>query len=269
MRLSASESVERGSVACGRQNPDIQLAPHMHLVGSGSGGFDLTNRYDCHVYLLDGATEAALIDAGIGVSADAILEHAARAGIEREKIRYCLLTHAHPDHTGGVAALAGRLPWLEVVASPLVAEWVRAGDERAMSVEIGKKAEFYPPDFRFQPAGVGIEVGEGDRIRVGTFELEVIETPGHSDGHLSYAVEIDGNQALFCGDLLFYGGLVSLENTWDCRIQDYAASVAKIASAAVEMLLPGHHSLTLRGGQRHIERAHHLFEHGFVPKSVV
>ena len=247
----------------------MQLARHLHLVGSGSGGLDLTNPFDCHVYLLDGATEAALIDAGIGVSADSILEHAAEAGIEGQKIRYCLLTHAHPDHTGGVAALTRRLPWLDVVASPLVAEWVRAGDERAMSVEIGKKAQFYPPDFRFEPAEVGIEVRQDDRIRVGAFELEVIDTPGHSDGHLSYLVEIDGSRALFCGDLLFYGGLVSLENTWDCRIQDYAASVAKVASAEVEMFLPGHHSLTLRGGQRHVDTAHRLFENGFVPKSVV
>ncbi|MFO1541441.1 MAG: hypothetical protein ACKOTZ_13530 [Chloroflexota bacterium] len=51
----------------------MQLTERIHLVGSGVWGFGLTDRADCHVYLVDGGTEAALIDAGAGVDTPAIL----------------------------------------------------------------------------------------------------------------------------------------------------------------------------------------------------
>jgi hydroxyacylglutathione hydrolase len=247
----------------------VRLTPHVHLVGSGAGGFHLTDAYDCHVYLVDGGTESALIDAGIGSATDEILANVAAAGVAPEALRSLVLTHAHPDHAGGAARLRERLPALEVTASPAVAGWVRTGDEDAMSVEAGKRADFYPSDYCFAACDVERELAEGDRLAVGSVELEVVETPGHSDGHLSLLLFADDAVTLFSGDLVFFGGQVSLEANWDCRIPAYAASMAKLREANVDALLPGHHFVTLRDGQRHIDAANRLFERGFVPKSVV
>jgi hydroxyacylglutathione hydrolase len=247
----------------------VRLTPHVHLVGSGAGGFHLTDAYDCHVYLVDGGTEAALVDAGIGSATDEVLANVAAAGVALEVLRVLVLTHAHPDHAGGAARLRARLPALDVAASPAVAGWVRTGDEGAMSVEAGKRADFYPPDYRFAACDVERELGEGDRLAVGSVELEVVETPGHSDGHLSLLLSADDGVTLFGGDLVFFGGQVSLEANWDCRIPAYAASMGKLREANVDALLPGHHFVTLRDGQRHIDAANRLFERGFVPKSVV
>jgi hydroxyacylglutathione hydrolase len=247
----------------------VRLTPHVHLVGSGAGGFHLTDAYDCHVYLVDGGGEAALVDAGIGAATDEIVANIAAAGVAPEAVRHLLLTHAHPDHSGGAAALRERVPRLEVAASAAVAEWVGGADEEAMSLEAGKRAEFYPPDFRFSACEVERDLAEGDRLAVGSLELEVVETPGHSDGHLSFLLEAEGAVTLFGGDLVFFGGQVSLEANWDCRVADYAASMAKLRDAGVAALLPGHHFVTLREGQRHIDAANRLFERGFVPKSVV
>jgi hydroxyacylglutathione hydrolase len=165
--------------------------------------------------------------------------------------------------------LRERLPALEVTASRAVAGWVRTGDEDAMSLEAGRRAEFYPPDYRFAACEVEREVAEGDRLAVGSLELEVVETPGHSDGHLGFLLQGEDTVTLFSGDLVFFGGQVSLEANWDCRIPAYAASMAKLRGASVDALLPGHHFVTLRDGQRHIDAANRLFERGFVPKSVV
>ena len=247
----------------------MRLTPHVHLVGSGAGGFHLTDEYDCHVYLVDGGDEAALVDAGIGAGTDEILANVAAAGVAPDAVRYLLLPHAHPDHAGGAARLRQALPALEVAASPPVAGWVRAGDEDAMSLEAGKRAEFYPPDYRFAACEVERELADGDRLAAGRLELEVVETPGHSDGHLSFLLHAGDAVALFSGDLVFFGGEISLEATWDCRIPAYAASMGKLRGANVDALLPGHHFVTLRDGQRHIDAANRLFERGFVPKSVV
>jgi hydroxyacylglutathione hydrolase len=247
----------------------VRLTPQVHLVGSGAGGFHLTDAYDCHAYLVDGGTEAALVDAGIGAATDEILANVAGAGVALDAVRSLVLTHAHPDHAGGAARLRERLPALEVSASPEVAGWVRTGDEDAMSVEAGKRAEFYPRDYHFAACDVERELAEGDRLAVGSLALEVVETPGHSDGHLSFLLYTDDAVTLFGGDLVFFGGQVSLEATWDCRIPAYAASMGKLRGASVDALLPGHHFVTLRDGQRHIDAANRLFERGFVPKSVV
>ena len=60
----------------------MRLAERIYLVGSGSFGFDLTDPYDCHVYLLDGGTELALIDVGAGMGAEAIVENVRRDGFD-------------------------------------------------------------------------------------------------------------------------------------------------------------------------------------------
>jgi glyoxylase-like metal-dependent hydrolase (beta-lactamase superfamily II) len=64
----------------------VQLAERIHLVGSGSFGFDLTDPYDCHVYLLDGGSELALVDVGAGMGAERIVANVERAGFDPQRI---------------------------------------------------------------------------------------------------------------------------------------------------------------------------------------
>jgi hydroxyacylglutathione hydrolase len=247
----------------------VRLTQAIHLVGSGSSGFDLTDAFDCHVYLVDGGAEAAIVDAGVGRSTEAILANVAGAGVAPDRVSHLLLTHAHPDHAGGAAALRERLPRLEVAASSAVARWVTAADEEAMSVAPGKRAGFYPAEFRSVPCAVDRVVGEADTVRVGDLTLRAVETPGHADGHVAYLANVDGLIVLFGGDLVFFDGRISLANTWDCRLQEYALSMGKLRGAGIDALLPGHHFVSLRDGQRHVDAANRRFDAGFVPPSVV
>lgn len=246
----------------------MQLTEHIHLVGSGAMGFDLTDARDCHIYLVDSGPEAAIIDSGSGFGVDQILANCTRAGVSLDRIRYLWLTHAHADHAGGAARLKERLPHLQVVASPLAARWLRTGDEKSISLDMGKRAGFYPRDYVFQPCPVEREVSEGDTVTVGNVTLKVVETPGHCDGHISLIGQVDGRTVLFGGDLVFYGGQVSLQNIWDCRIPDYANSMKKFAGAGIDALLPGHLTISLQRGQRHLDTANQLFENIYVPKAI-
>jgi hydroxyacylglutathione hydrolase len=247
----------------------VRLLPGVHLVGSGSGGFDLSDPYDCHVYLVDGGTAAALVDAGIGRATDELLARVEDAGVEPERVGLVLLTHAHPDHAAGAAALRERLPRAQVAASPSVARWVREGDEDAMSLAAGKRADFYPQDLEVSPCAVECELGDGDEVAVGNLSIRALDTPGHAEGHMSYLLPTPAGPILFAGDLVFFGGRISLEHTWDCSIQAYARSMARLAGAGITALLPGHHAVSLRNGQRHVDAANRLWERGFVPRSVV
>jgi hydroxyacylglutathione hydrolase len=89
------------------------------------------------------------------------------------KLGHILVTHHHADHTGGIAELKKRhgcrvvAPQAEASKIPLVDETVR----------------------------------EGDTVKVGSLAANVIETPGHTAGHITYWFH--GDKLAFAGDTLF------------------------------------------------------------------
>lgn len=232
----------------------MKLTDRVYLVGSGSLGLDLTDECDCNIYLLDGGTEAALIDAGGGRDVPAILRIIRNDGVPLERVRYLLLTHAHADHAGGAAELREKLG-LQILVAGDVAEFLRQGDEKGISLDVAREAGLYSPDFRFQACPVDGELEEGQKVIVGDCELLVMETPGHAAGCLSFLMEKEGKRYLFCGDTIFFGGRIVLQNVPDCDLQAYIRTIERLSRLSVDVLLPGHLCFSLRNGQRHIEAA--------------
>ena len=249
----------------------VRITDEVYVVGGGvTHAFGLSDDPDCHVYLVDGGDELALIDCGMasGDSLERILGNVRAEGFEPEKITKVIVTHYHMDHAGGAAHFRDRLG-VEVVASVDAADALRTGDERAVALDVAKAAGFYAPDYRFEPVEVAHEVREGDRIPVGGLELEVFETPGHCDGHVSLLLRGRERTYLFAGDAVFSGGRVVLQNIHDCSIQKSAASIAKLARLEFDALLPGHAAICLDGGMRHVAIANSACQSLFVPKNLV
>ena len=111
----------------------MRLTPRVHLVGSGATGADLSNSYDCHVYLVDGGGPLALIDAGVGLEPELILANVRAAGFDPAAIETIALTHAHADHGGGAGPLH-ELTGAEVLAPGPAATWLKQADEEAISL---------------------------------------------------------------------------------------------------------------------------------------
>jgi glyoxylase-like metal-dependent hydrolase (beta-lactamase superfamily II) len=249
----------------------VRITDEVYLIGGGvANAFGLSDDPDCHVYLVDGGNELALIDCGMasGNSMERILGNVVADGLDPEKITKIIVTHYHMDHAGGAAHFRERLG-VEVVAPADAAHALRTGDERAVALDVAKAAGFYAADYRFQPVEVGHEVRESDRIPVGSLELEVFETPGHCDGHVSLLLHGRVRRYLFAGDAVFSGGRVVLQNIHDCSIQKSAESIAKLARLEFDALLPGHATICLDGGMRHVAIADAACQSLFVPKNLV
>jgi glyoxylase-like metal-dependent hydrolase (beta-lactamase superfamily II) len=247
----------------------MRLTERIHLVASGSSGMYLTDAYDAHAFLVDGDREAVLIDAGTGRDVDTLLRNVTHAPVDPARISRLLITHAHPDHCGGAAALRRRLPHLRVHASAQVAEWVERADAKAMSLELGLRSEFYPPGYTVEACPVAGALADGQVLDLGGCTVTALATPGHAAGHLAYLVDEGTATTLLSGDLVFWGGTVSLLATWDCDLQTLLASLRRLDGLAVDALLPGHHGLVLRDGQAHLDKANRLIHAGFVPPSIV
>jgi glyoxylase-like metal-dependent hydrolase (beta-lactamase superfamily II) len=247
----------------------MRLTDRVHLVGSGSMGFDLTDPYDSHVFLLDGGDELALIDTGAGMGTEAIVENIRGDGLDPSRVASIVLTHAHVDHAGGAAQMRSVLGDPTVLCSGAIARIVREADEEGVSLGAAKAAGFYPETYVLEPCPVDTELADGDVVTVGDLELRVIDTPGHADGHISLLLEQGGERLLFGGDVVFFGGTILLQNTWDCRLPEHIRSLRRLRELDVTGLLPSHLTLSLRDGARHIERANEALDRLLVPNQMV
>jgi glyoxylase-like metal-dependent hydrolase (beta-lactamase superfamily II) len=157
------------------------------------------------VLLEPGSRDAVVIDPGPDdeVHLQAVLDG---VRVRDAVVSQILLTHRHHDHSGGAARFAA------LTGAP-----VRALD----------------PAFRLGPQGLG----EGDVIDVGSLQLRVLATPGHSDDSLCF--ELAG--LLLTGDTVLGRGTTVIAYP-DGRLADYLNSLAKLQEIAVglRLLLPGH-----------------------------
>lgn len=249
----------------------MRLTPDVALVGSGSFGFDLSSPMDAHVYLLDGGDELALIDAGSGGvigNTDLILSNIAADGFDTGRIGRLLLTHYHFDHMGGAAEWRDRLG-LEVHGSPLTARVLSEADEAANSLPAAKAAGYVPDNYHITPCPAAGDLVEGATFNVGHLNVTVFETPGHSAGHVSFLVTGGERTLLLQGDVIFSGGTIFLQNIPDCSIQQYSESARKLAALEFDAFLPGHLSISLRDGTRHVRAAAAQFAKLMVPRNLI
>jgi hydroxyacylglutathione hydrolase len=246
----------------------VKIQSDLYLVGSGANGFDLTNAYDCNIFLLDAGSTCVLFDAGAGMGTDEILEVCRQDGVDLDRIGYLFLTHAHADHAGGAADLRDRLG-VRIVAPPRTAEILEAGDEDAVSLTPAKAGGIYPQDYVYRSAPVETKLADGEVLEVGKFKVQALATPGHSHDHHSYLVSGPDMRYLIGGDAIFFGGKVILQNTYDCHVQQTIQSIERLATVDFDALLPGHLAFSLKNGKRHIDTAMDVIARFACPESIL
>jgi len=144
----------------------------------------MTGPYGVNTYYVscDNMKKGFIVDPG-GYE-PALTNHVKSEGVT---IEYIILTHSHPDHTGGVAAFMKEFPEAKLVASKY---------EKEMLEDVG--GGFFSQETALKP---DLYVEDGDILNVGDLELKMIHTPGHSPGGL--CVYVPAGKSLFSGDTLF------------------------------------------------------------------
>lgn len=233
----------------------MRLSERILLIGSGEPDWAPTDPLDSQVYLVETPDGHVIVDAGLGASVPTMVEAARHDGVDPERVVWILLTHGHADHAGGAAAWRRSLPNVRIAASPDVAGWLAAGDETAMSVDRARRAGIYPSTYHLEACEPDHELVAGSPFVVGDLTFEVVPTPGHALGHLSFMVELDGVRTLFSGDALFPHGRILLQDTWDCDLHDALRSVERLAAMAPHRLLAGHLRPVLDDARPHFDAA--------------
>ena len=229
------------------------LTDGVWLVGSGEVARSASDAHDCHVYLVYDGASAVVVDAGTGLASEAILSNIAEV-CDAAAVEAIVCTHYHADHAGGLADLAAALD-APVAASAVTAQALASGDEETTQVATARRVGVYPPEYRLAPAAVDRVLADGEELAAGEIALGVVATPGHCDGHLSFTLETPAGPGLFSGDCVFRGGNVSMQAIPDCRLDVYAATLARLAELAPEALLPGHADIVCAGAARGIVSA--------------
>jgi glyoxylase-like metal-dependent hydrolase (beta-lactamase superfamily II) len=180
-----------------------------------------------------GADRAVIFDPGD--EADRLLAGIEQLGVRLEAI---LLTHTHFDHVGAVAPLA-KATGAEVWCPAL---------EREVMLDIQR---FVPwPGFGpFENHDPEHLVEGGERISVAGLDFDVIFTPGHSPGHVSWSLAAE--QALFSGDVLFQGSIGRTDLPFGDH-QTLLRSIAGLLDALPDetVVHPGHMGITTLGAER-------------------
>lgn len=143
---------------------------------------------NCFLLRRQGSDRVLIVDPG--EEAERILAAAAEMGT----VEAILLTHCHFDHIGAVAPVAaatGAPVYCPVIEVPILAD-----------IMAFVPWEGFGP---YESYDADETVAGGETLELAGLELDVIFTPGHSPGHVTYSVR--GENAIFSGDVLFQGSV--------------------------------------------------------------
>lgn len=181
----------------------------------------------------DGGDSALIVDPGD--EAPVLLGAIEALGVKLEGI---LLTHTHFDHVGAVAPVAkatGAEVWVPEI-------------EKGVLADINSYVP-WPGFGPFEDWDAEHTLAGGEKLELAGFEIDVVFTPGHSPGHVTYSLPDEG--AVFSGDVLFQGsvGRVDLPGgDWGTLLGSLRTLVDTLPAETT--VYPGHMGITTLGAER-------------------
>ena len=188
---------------------------------------------NCFLFRREGSDRALIVDPG--EEADKLLRAIDALGVELDGI---LLTHTHFDHIGAVAPVA------EATGAEV---WVPEA-ERQVLADINSYVP-WPGFGPYQSWEAEHTLKGGERLELADFEIDVLFTPGHSPGHVSFSIADE--RALFSGDVLFQGSVGRTDlpgGDWATLLESIRLLVESLPPDTT--VYPGHMGITSLGAER-------------------
>lgn len=158
---------------------------------------------------------------------------------KKSKPVFIIATHGHFDHILAVTelTLAYNIPFLINKKDVFLVENMESSAAHFLAVKVDP------------PPRIGRFITETDIFKLGDNSIKILETPGHTPG--SVCLYIKDLKSIFCGDLLFAGGVVGRTDFSYSNHGNLVASVKKIlALPADTVVYPGHGEPTTIGKER-------------------
>ena len=167
---------------------------------------------NCYLLRCKATGETAVVDTG--ANPKTIIAKAREMRVRPNRV---LLTHAHPDHAGGLGELS------EAFECPTYIDHKEPKPRGSDNFKIVK---------------------EGDEISLGKLRIKCIETPGHTEGGVSYLI----NQTLLSGDVIFAGSMGRANSSWMDLFNSITQKVLCLPDKTG--IFPGHGPATTVGQEK-------------------
>lgn len=184
-------------------------------------------------YLITGPQGHVLVDTGLIEANPQIKANIAKLGFKLADVKILINTHAHLDHTAGLAELKAE------TGAQMV-----AGEADKPILEGGYYPNNDDPSLGFAPVKVDRTVKSGDVVELGPIRLMAITTPGHSPGCTSWEMQVEEAGArhsaiIFCSATVALNKLVG-RPTHATIVEDYKRTFAWAKTYKVDVLLAPH-----------------------------
>ncbi len=194
------------------------------------------------VYLIEGNDGLTLIDTSLANALPTIQKELASKGFPLDQIKRILVTHAHYDHIGSLAALYKATGAL-IYAGHLDASYVRTGRDlvRAKPADVPGihrlMAMMRSADVEGTP--VHRELSDGESLNEVLPGLQAIWLPGHTPGQMGYYWP--AKRVMFCGDAVLIADRLRMPlPAFTPDMPTAKRSIRKLANMEIEILCPGH-----------------------------
>jgi len=223
----------------------LKLTEKVYLIGGSAYGYSAPG--DCNLYIVDCGDSLAMIDSGGGAGVHKVMENIKRMGLDKKNIEVLFATHCHYDHIGGNNELKKRTGCKIAAHEAEVDEIEELGE---LSLYEMAKLE----GLEFKPANVDFRLKDGQILKVGDVDFEIIHTPGHTPGGICLLTEEDNTKNLFSGDTASAQGKLGWVNGPGCDISEWKRSIKKLVKIEPDRMFPGHGVFVLSGATDHLKQ---------------